>query len=123
VSSYSRRLTLARPLYNAYASFRGVPGLPGTGTELRLLYGGFLSATGDDAATAEALLERVLADCSGHGISYLVLGLAEGHPLSAAITGHAARRLTSNVYAVYWGEDGAPGFDRGRPVHLEVATL
>jgi hypothetical protein len=123
VSSYSGRLTLARPLYNAYAALRGVPGLPGAGTELRLLYGGFLSAVGDASDTAAALLERALADCSGRGASYLVLGLAEGHPLSTAIAGHAARRLRSNVYAVYWADEGVPAFDRGRPVHLEVATL
>ena len=121
VSSYSRRLARVRRLYNAYAAVRGVPGLPAAGSRLRLLHGAFLSA--DDAATAQALVERVLVDWSGRGASYLVLALAEGHPLGETLSRYAARRLTSRVYAVYWPDEGAPAFDRGRPLHLEVATL
>jgi hypothetical protein len=123
VSAYSRRLGRARRLYNAYASLRGVPGLPPAGTHLRLLYGAFLSAAGDASETAEALVERALVDCSGRGASYLVVGLAEAHPLSGAIARRAARRLASRVYAVYWPDEGVPDFDRGRRLHLEVATL
>ncbi len=123
VESYSHRLAVARPLYNAYAGVRGLPGLPPAGSELRLLYGAFLSAAGDASGPVEALLERVLADCSGRGASYLVLGLTEGHPLSETIAARAARRLVSNVYAVYWPDGGAPTFDRTRLVHLEAATL
>jgi hypothetical protein len=123
VSSYSRRLARVRRLYNAYAVVRGVPGLPAAGSELRLQHGAFLSAYGDDAATAEALVEHALVDWSGRGASYLVLALAEGHPLGETLSRHAARRLTSRVYAVYWPDEGVPAFDRGRPLHLEVATL
>ncbi len=123
VSSYSRRVARARPLYNAYAALRGVPGLPAERTELGLLYGAFLSATDASSAVAEALLERAAADWAGRGASYLVLGLAEGHPLSAALAEHAARRLESGVYAVYWPDEVVATFDRERRVHLEVATL
>jgi hypothetical protein len=123
VSSYSRRLARVRRLYNACAAVRGIPGLPVEGSQLRLLHGAFLSASGDDAATTEALVERALVDWSGRGASYLVLALAEGHALSETLSRHAARRLTSRVYAVYWPDEGVPAFDRGRPLHLEVATL
>ena len=123
VTSYSRRLARVRRLYNAYTAVRGVPGLPPAGSQLRLLHGAFLSANDDDAATALALVERVLVDWSDRGASYLVLALAEGHPLSETLSRHAARRLTSRVYAVYWPDEGEPTFDRGRPIHLEVATL
>ncbi len=121
VSSYSRRLAYVRPLYNVLASARGIPGLPAAGTEIRMLHGAFLSAA--DSGTAEALVERALADWSGRGASYLVVGLTEDHPLSAAVARRAARRLVSRVYAVYWPDEGVPTFDRTRPVHLEVATL
>ena len=123
VSSYSRRLARVRRPYNAYAALRGAPGLPSPGSQLRLLYGAFLSANDDDAATARALVERALIDWSGRGASYLVLAAAEGHPLSEALSRDAARRLTSRVYAVYWPDEGVPAFDRGRRLHLEVATL
>ena len=123
VASYSRRLARVRGLYNAYAAARGVPGLPAAGSQLRLLHGAFLSATGDDAETIQALVERALVDWSGRGASYLVLALAEGHPLGHVLARHAARRLTSRVYAVYWPDEGVPAFDRRRPLHLEVATL
>jgi hypothetical protein len=123
VSSYSRRLACVRRLYNVYAAVRGAPGLPAAGSHLRLLHGAFLSANDDDAATAQALVERALVDWSGRGASYLVLTLAEGHPLGETLSRHAARRLTSRVYAVYWPDEGVPAFDRGRPLHLEVATL
>jgi hypothetical protein len=123
ISSYSRRLARVRGLYNAYAAVRGAPGLPAAGSQLRLLHGAFLSADDDDAATAQALVERALVDWSGRGASYLVLALAEGHPLSETLSRHAARRLASRVYAVYWPDEGVPAFDRGRPLHLEVATL
>jgi hypothetical protein len=123
VSSYARRVAATRPLYNAYAALRGVPGLPPAGTEIRLLHGAFLSATDDDRATAEALLQRVIADRSGHGFSYLVLAVADGHPLGETIAARAARRLVSYVYTVYWPDEGVPAFDRGRRLHLEAATL
>ena len=123
VSSYSRRLARVRRLYNAYAAVRGIPGLPAAGSQLRLLHGAFLSANDDDDATVEALVDRALVDWSGRGFSYLVLALAEGHPLSETLSRHAARRLASRVYAVYWPDEGVPAFDRERPLHLEVATL
>jgi hypothetical protein len=123
VSSYSRRLARVRTLYNAYAAVRGMPALPTAGSQLRLLYGAFLSAEDDDAVIAQALVERALVDWSGRGASYLVLALVEGHPLGEIFARHAARRLTSRVYAVYWPDEGVPAFDRERPLHLEVATL
>jgi hypothetical protein len=123
VSSYSPRVAATRRLYNGYAALRGIPGLPPAGTELRLLYAAFLSATDDDPATAEALLRRILVDRSGRGFSYLVLAVADGHPLGEAIAAHAARRLVSHVYAVYWPDEDVPAFDRGRRLHLEAATL
>lgn len=123
VASYSRRLARVRPLYNTVAAVRGVPRLPPEGTELRLLYGALLSATDDEPETAEALVARARADCSGRGASYLVLALAEGHPLAGALARHAARTLASRVYAVYWPEDPVPEFERDRRLHLEVATL
>ena len=123
VSSYARRVAATRPLYNVYAALRGVPGLPRAGTELRLLYGAFLSATDDDRATADALVRRVIADWSGRGFSYFVLAVADGHPLGETIAARAARRLVSYVYAVYWPDEGTPAFDRGRRLHLEAATL
>jgi hypothetical protein len=123
VASYSRRLARMRRLYNAYAFVRRAPGLPPAGSPLRLLYGAFLSASGDDTATLEALVERALVDWSGRGASYLVLALADRHPLGEPLSRLAARRLTSRAYAVYWPDGGVPPFDRRRPLHLEVATL
>ncbi len=123
VSSYGRRVAATRPLYNVYAALRGVPGLPRAGTELRLLYGAFLSATDDDRAMADALVRRVIAEWSGRGFSYFVLAVADGHPLGETIAARAARRLVSYVYAVYWPDGGMPAFDRGRRLHLEAATL
>jgi hypothetical protein len=116
-------LARVRTLYNVYSAVRGAPGLPTPGSRLRLLHGAFLSANDDDGAIAQALVERALIDWSGRGASYLVLAAAEGHPLSGALSRHAARRLASRVYAVYWPDEGVPAFDRGRPLHLEVATL
>jgi hypothetical protein len=123
VSSYSGRLARLRRLYNAYAAIRGVPGLPAAGSQLRLLHGAFLSAHDDEADAAQTLVQRALRDWSGRGASYLVLALAEGHPLSGILSRHAARLLRSRVYAVYWPDEGVPAFDRRRPLHVEVATL
>ena len=107
-----------------YAALRGVPGLPRAGTELRLLYGAFLSATRRRPPRRPTPWSSAsLADRSGRGFSYFVLAVADGHPLGETIAARAARRLVSYVYAVYWPDEGMPAFDRGRRLHLEAATL
>ncbi|HKV59902.1 MAG TPA: hypothetical protein VJO32_16545 [Ktedonobacteraceae bacterium] len=120
VTAYSRKMHLLRPFYNVYAAITGNPGLPPTGSEIKLLYAAFLS--GSERAFA-ALLEQVRMDWSGKGYDYLSLGVRADSQLSSIASRYATQQLSSTIYIVYWQDDNVPLPETDRPVHLEIATL
>lgn len=120
VTAYSRKMRFARPFYNLYAAVSGNPGLPPTGSEIKLLYASFLSG---DQSAFEALLQQVLKDWSGKGYDYLSLGVCADNPLSPLAARYATQHISSTVYVVYWQDEGVSLPEMERPVQVEIATL
>ena len=120
VTAYSRKMQVLRPFYNVYASITGNPGLPPTGSEIKLLYASFLS--GNERAF-EALLHQVRMDWSGKGYDYLSIGVCADNQLSSIASRYATQQLSSTIYIVYWQDAGVTLPEMDRPVHLEIATL
>lgn len=120
VTAYSRKMQLLRPFYNAYAAITGNPGLPPTGSEIKLLYAAFLSGSGRAFA---ALLHQVRMDWSGKGYDYLSLGICADNPLSSLASLHATQHISSTIYIVYWQDANVSLPETDRPVHLDIATL
>lgn len=120
VTAYSRKMQFARPFYNLYATITGNPGLPTTGSEIKLLYASFLSG---DQNAFEALLEQILKDWSGKSYDYLSVGMCADNPLSQLAARYATQRISSTVYVVYWQDESVMPPEADRPVHVEIATL
>lgn len=124
IDGYDRLLGAARPLVNAAAALRGRPTLPRPGSALRMAYGSFFCAAGNDRGVARELIARLLRLAGERGYAHLVLGFAEKDPLlgPARAFRHVAYR--SGIYTVSW-EEGDDFHDRlgDRPAYLELATL
>ena len=125
VRGYSRRVRLARPMWNALAPLARWPQLPRVGTSLPVTFLSHLAVDDDHAEAFSALLDAGLERAHGRGAGQAVLGLAERHPLAAIARARRRPRVyRSRAYLVYWPEDAAVAQQvDGRPLHLEVAIL
>jgi hypothetical protein len=122
IDGYGRLLGLLRPVYNAWAHLRGLPGLPQPGEALRYLTAALPVVAGDDAQVFAALAAALRAAAARH--DYLLLGLHEADPLLAAVRSWRATWYTTRLYLVCWddGEEMRKGLD-GRPPYLELGCL
>jgi len=120
VSNYSPIMRSIRPVYNLFASLRGMPGLPTVGQEIKLLYAMFVSGNSRVFAT---LVEQLRLEWSGKGYDYLSVGLCKDNELAAIAARYATHQLLSTVYVVFWQEGDVVLPKDERPVHLEIATL
>ncbi|HEU0001205.1 MAG TPA: hypothetical protein VFQ36_09920 [Ktedonobacteraceae bacterium] len=120
VTAYSRKMQALRPFYNVYATITGNPGLPPTGSEIKLLYASFLSGS---SGPFEALLYQVCKDWSGKEYDYLSVGICTDSPLSTIASRYATQQLSSTIYIVYWQDTQVALPTTDMPVHLEIATL
>lgn len=120
VTAYSRNMQIIRPLYNLYAYARGIPRLPRAGASINVLYAAFTS--GDKPIFAQ-LLRQARADWSGKGYDYLSIGFCADHECAHVASHHAAQRIASTLYLVYWPDSEVLLPQKDRPAHLEIATL
>ncbi len=120
VTDYSRKMQTIRPMYNLYASVRGIPRLPRAGADINVLYAAFTS--GDKPVFAE-LLSQLRDDWSGRGYDYLSVGFPAGHGCASVAARFATQRIASTLYIVYWAEDDMVLPKGSRLVYPEIATL
>lgn len=120
VTDYSRTMQAIRPVYNLYASMRGIPRLPPAGANIKVLYAAFTS--GARSVFAE-LLRQACDDWSRRGYDYLSVGFCVDHECSSIAARYATQRIASTLYIVYWAENSVSLPQESRPVHLEIATL
>jgi hypothetical protein len=122
VTGYSGALRFLRPVMAAAAKFGLAPKLPPPGGSLRCLYAAMIGARDQDAFGE--LLESAIAERSGAGYAYLLLGLSDRHPFREVVERHSAMTIRSRIYVVYWSDSRPaelPSPDR--IPHLEIATL
>lgn len=124
VNSYSRRLSLARPFYNAVAGLQHKPKLPHAGQQLNLRYGAvpvvrpeYAEVAGDLIRTAAVTLRRQRSDL-------LLLGIHERDPLFKQLRLLSGREYVTLMYLVYW-PDETPNVDHlaSLPPYLELGCL
>lgn len=122
VSGYSRAMSVARPLYNVAARFRGRPELPAIGSQLRTLHASFLS--GDDPDAIALLLHAARVEAHRRGFDWAIAGLTSRDPRLRVAKAFRPVEYRSDVYTVQWN-DGTDFHDRldGRPVYLDPALL
>ncbi len=124
VRGYSSTLGQWRLWINLAARIAGWPPLPDTGSPIRHCFASHLAVDDDDRAVFAALLRAVYNDAVERGFNYLMLGLAETHPLRPVAESYRHILYPSQLYLVAW-EDGWNKIDKvdGRVPHPEIATL
>lgn len=125
VTGYSRRLARLRPMLNLAAPVLRQPRLPAPGDFLESAFLSHLSVDEDDDAALLALVGEAARRARERGIDYLMLGLAERHPLRKTLQKRLhCHSYVSVIYVVYWddGREAASGIDDRMP-HPELALL
>lgn len=124
VHAYRGWLRWARPLYNAWAWWRGRPGLPPPGGTFRYLMGALPVVTDDDANVLAALLEALRDHAAGGPWTHLLVGLHETDPLRQLLQRLQAACYRTRLFLVCWkdGEKERAMLD-GRVPYLEAGSL
>jgi hypothetical protein len=124
VHAYSWPLCWLRPLYNAWARWRGAPRLPRPGQAFPYLSAALLAVADDAADVFAALLETLLSSERPGPWEYLLIGLHETDPFLAVLRTYRATWYTTRLYLVCW-EDGEPlrRMLDSRPPYLELGCL
>jgi hypothetical protein len=121
VRGYGPRLARRLRLVNLAARIGGWPRLPPAGERLRASFLSHLAVDDDDPAVATALLRAIRRDGAERHDDCLLLGLAAGHPLAAAV-GRRSVSYRTRLFVAWWPGDREPALD-GRPLGAEVAVL
>ena len=124
VVRYRGLVRLLRPLYNVAAPWVGSARYPSAGEMLRSFYLAFIGVDGDDVDVFRSLLQKIHDDHVGSGYHYLIAGLHERDPLSAALKDFRLTPFRARAFAVHF-EDGEAAFDSldSRVPYVEVAML
>jgi hypothetical protein len=123
VHGYGRTMNCVRPLYNAWARWRGLPSLPRPGEAFRYRTAALPVVRGDDPQVFTALVEALRTRIAGL-CDVLLLGLHESDPLFAVARRWRAVWYTTRLYLACWddGEELRKSLD-GRPPYLELGCL
>ncbi len=123
IAGYPAWLARLRPAWNAVAGPFAAPRLPAVGEAIPQGFAGLACVTDDDPAVARALLGWVARHAARRGLGFLLLGLADGDPLEAALGRWPRITYHADLFAVSW-TDPVPGHDLDDRVPCyEIATL
>ena len=123
VRGYSGGMALARPFLDLALSWRGAGRLPRPGERLRLAFAAFPCVASGDERVFSALLSALRAAAARRGLSWLALGLVEGHPLHPLARRAVATSYRSGLYTVSWDDDDAFRHRLRAPLHVELPAL
>lgn len=123
VTGYARWTGMARPAYNLWATLRGLPLLPPTGSILNYFYMAIPCVRDDSEDVFLALVrELIIRNRARH--SFLMAGMHEADPLLPSLSRFRHFNYLSRMYVVCW-EDGEGLFSSlsGRTPYLELGSL
>lgn len=126
VTSYSRRLSAVRSVFNALGPIVGANRLPAPGGALHNLTAVHLCVPPTEPAVLRSLVLNAYNAHAGrgHGYSFLNVGLDRADPLAAAMKGLFAQNLDIWVCVAKLAErDETRGALDGRPFHHEIALV
>lgn len=121
VDRYHGPLRWLRPLYNFWARWRGRPGLPPRGGQIRGAYLGYWSSDGTRPHAFGGWLQRALQLAHSTGLQWLYLGLLDSDPYLSVGRAFPHRLYRSQLYRVRY--QGLPEPLDERPPYLELAWL
>jgi hypothetical protein len=123
VLGYEAPLRWLRPVYNGWARFRNLPGLPAPGQAFAHLTAALPVVVNDDPAIFASLLEAQLAR-PRPGRDYLLLGFHEADPLLQVARTYRATWYETRLYVACWEDgEGLHAELDGRPPYLELGSL
>lgn len=125
VHSYSRLLSVARPIVNLFALLLRQPRLPAVGTTLSQAYISCLACDPDYPNSPHELIGDLNAIAASKGIQFTVAGFAANNRIvHSLIRNLKCRQYRSRIYVVSWPDCGgtANALDQ-RPIGPEVALL
>jgi len=124
IKGYSGLIRTARPIINLFFRLTKKPLLPKAPATLNLAYLSHFAIEDDNPDIARMLIEEARLDANNRGLDYLVLGLAEGHPLHDFVKAYFPNyTYTSSLYTVHW-DGGELDKELAQVVpYVEVAVL
>jgi len=122
VVSYSRRMAVARRVFNRIAPLVGAERLPPEGSPLNLVTATNVCVPSDRADVLRALVIAGHNELRHQGYSLLNIGLDKTDPLNAAMRGLLAQPTDVNAY-VTTGRGKAWDRSLGGALHYEVALV
>jgi hypothetical protein len=124
ITSYSRRLLLSRPFYNAVAGLQSKPQLPRVGKTLNLRYAAVPVVRSDYIEAADHLIDAATRSLRQDLSELLLLGLHERDPLLERLRLLSGKEYVTLMFLVYW-PDEPPDVERLAclPPYLELGCL
>jgi hypothetical protein len=105
VHGYNRWLGAARPLYNAWQTFRRRPPLPAVGESILACMAAMPVVRDNDPAVLRLLLNRQLQRLAHQENHLLLFGLHDSDPLLPIAREWSGREYVTNLYIVYWPDE------------------
>jgi len=124
VERYATHLYWTRPVYNCWASLRGLPRLPKPGAWFRFLTAALPVILDDDPQVFTALLRALIERAASGPYQYLLIGIHERDPLFPIVKMYQSTSYLTRLYHVCWedGESLRTELDT-RPPYLELGCL
>ncbi len=124
VRGYGSPLRYTRPAINAWMRLTGRPRLPRPVRQLNTAYLSHVAIDADRPDVFFGLVQAAQAAAVDRSIDYVLLGLADDHPLTRAVQkAWNARAYHSTLYRVHWPNTGRSRWAATGVFHPEVAIL
>lgn len=124
IAGYNLPWKWLRPVWNAWATIRQRPRLPGVNEALAYLTAACPLVTNSDPAIFAGLLDAAIDQQLPDRRTSLTLGLADNDPLLGVARSRRWREYVTNIFLVSWPDTrpDLPTLDH-RPMYLELGSL
>lgn len=123
VVGYSRRMKVARSVFNLLAPAVGSERLPSPGSPLNCVSIAHICVPAEAPEVLRALVVSAHNKLRGSGFSFINLGLDTRDPLRAGVDGLFAQPTDVNAYVMTTRRGVVPELLDERPMHCEIALV